>query len=161
MGSTARELVTGVDPTEVAQRLDAMHAWEWTVMHWCLATQAALEGQALFLLVDELDEKAEEARDHARKLAERIPQLGGDVTGDPTLFVEVSPADTYPAPVDFSDVGAILSIALERQRVAIRAYNDILQLVDGKDAVTYDLVLQLLKDEIAREDEIEGVLARP
>ena len=158
MGSTARALVTGIDPTEVATRLNPMYAWEWTAMHWCLATQAALEGQALFLLTDELEEKAEEARGHARKLAERISQLGGDVTGDPTRFVELSPAASYPTAVDFSDVGAILSIALERQRVAIHAYNEILELVNGKDTVTYDLVLHLLKHEIAREDDIEGVL---
>ena len=91
MGTAGNAAIRDLDPLEIINALNSFYAMEMVAMHFTLAVQNRLEGQALFLLNSELDEKAEEFRGHAKKLAERIGQLGGAVTADPSSFVEVSP----------------------------------------------------------------------
>ena len=50
-----------------------------------------LEGLAIFLLGDELAEIADRARAAARRLADRIGDLGGAITADPRQLLNRSP----------------------------------------------------------------------
>ena len=44
------------------------------------------------------------------------------------------------------------------EQCAIQVYNDILQMVKDKDPVTYNIVLQILTDEIEHEDDLQAVM---
>jgi bacterioferritin len=77
MGSAGNSLIRGIDIQEIIDLLDSFHAQSWVVVHFSLALKNRLEGQAAFLLSKELEEKAEESTKHAKKLAERIAELGG------------------------------------------------------------------------------------
>ena len=94
MGGAGNAAIRDIDPPVIINALDRFYAMEMVAMHFTLAVQNRLEGQALFLLNSELEEKAEEFRGHAQKLAERIGQLGGAITADPSSFVEVSPFES-------------------------------------------------------------------
>ena len=91
MQTVGAALVKGVDVEEVVERLDSFYCYNMVVLQFCLAMENRLEGQASFLLGDELEEVAEEAlecseetlgedrgawrRDHRRPFA-----LGREVT---------------------------------------------------------------------------------
>jgi bacterioferritin len=158
MGSAENSLIRGIDVQEIVDTLDSFHAQSWVVVHFSLALKNRLEGQAAFLLSKELEDKAQESTKHAKKLAERIAELGGTETGDPTEFVMLSPLKRFSMPSSNSDVNAILSHILEFEQSIIRIYGDFLHRVRDKDDITYHMLGEILEDEIRRESEIESVL---
>jgi bacterioferritin len=157
MGSTGNFLIKGIDIQEIIDALDSFHAQSWVVVHFSFGLKNRLEGQAAFLLSKELEEKAQESMKHAKKLAERIAELGGIETADPTEFVMLSPLKRFSMPSSTSDVKVVLSYILEQEQTIIRKYGDFMIKIRDKDDLTYHLVREILKDEIRRESEIEAV----
>lgn len=159
MGSAGNSLIKGIEVQEVIDTLDSFHALSWVVVHFSLGLKNRLEGQAAFLLSKELEEKAQESMKHAKKLAERIAELGGIETADPTEFVMLSPLKRFSMPSSNSNVNEILSYILELERSILRTYGDFLHRIRDKDDVTYHTLREILEDEIRRESEIESILA--
>ncbi len=58
---------------------------------WADTVANRLEVLAIYLLSDELPEVAEHARATARRIADRIGDLGGAVTADPRQLVDRAP----------------------------------------------------------------------
>jgi ferritin-like protein len=158
MGTAGVGLIKGIDVEEIVATLDSYYCYNLVVMHFSYALHYRLEGQAAFLLGDELEENAEQSLEAARKLADRIGDLGGEVTADPTLFVERSPLGEFSLPASNSEMGTILSFVLERIRMIIREYAAFLERVRGRDEISHLLLLNLLKEQVARESEIEAAL---
>jgi bacterioferritin len=156
-GSTGNFLIKGIDIQEIIDTLDSFHAQSWVVVHFSLGLKNRLEGQSAFLLSKELEEKAHESMKHAKKLAERIAELRGIETADPTEFVMLSPLKRFSMPSSTSDVKVILSYILEQEQTIIRKYGDFMIKIRDKDDLTYHLLREILKDEIRRESEIEAV----
>src|SRR6266511_1021573 len=158
MGSTGNSLIKGIEVQEIIDTLDSFHAQSWVVVHFSLALKNRLEGQAAFILSKELEDRAQESMKHAKKLAERIAELGGTETGDPTEFVMLSPLKHFSMPSSNSNVNEILSYVLELEQSIIRTYGDFLHRIRDKDDVTYHVLREIFEDEIRRESEIESVL---
>ena len=158
MGSGGNSLIRGIDIQEIIDTLDSFHAQSWVIVHFSLALKNRLEGQAAFLLSKELEDKAQESMMHAKKLAERIAELGGIETGDPTEFVMLSPLKRFSMPNSTSDVKVILSYILEQEQTIIRKYGDFMIKLRDKDDLTYHLLREIIEEEIRRESEIEAVV---
>jgi bacterioferritin len=158
MGSSGNSLIKGIEVQEIIDTLDSFHAQSWVVVHFSLALKNRLEGQAAFLLAKELEDKAEESMKHAKKLAERIAELGGTETAEPTEFVMLSPLKRFSMPSSTSDVKVILTYILEREQTVIRKYGDFMIRIRDKDDLTYHVLREILEDEIRRESEIEAVI---
>ncbi len=159
MGSAGNSLIKGIEVQEIIDTLDSFHALSWVVALFSLGLKNRLEGQADFLLSKELEDKAQESMNHAKKLAERIAELGGTETADPTEFVMLSPLKRFSMPSSNSNVNEILSYILELQQSVIRAYGDFLHSIRDKDDVTYHVLREILEDEIKLESEIESALS--
>src|ERR671918_1935639 len=157
MGSAGNSLIKGIEVQEVIDTLDSFHALSWVVTLFSLGLKNRLEGEAVLLLSKELEDKAEESMKHAKKLAERIAELGGTETADPTEFVMLSPLKRFSMPSSTSDVKVILSYILEQEQAIIRKYGDFMIKIRDKDDLTYHLLREILKDEIRRETEIEAI----
>jgi ferritin-like protein len=158
MGKAGVGLIKGIDVEDIVDTLDGYYCYNLVVMHFSHALRNRLEGQAAFLLGDEFEENAEQSLEAARKLADRIGDLGGVVSADPTRFVERSPLGEFSLPDSNSEVGIILGFVLERVRTIIGEYGAFLERVRGRDEISYVLVLDLLKEQVARESEIEATL---
>ena len=158
VGSAGNSLIRGIEVQEIIDALDSFHAQSWVVVHFSLALKNRLEGQAAFLLSKELENKAQESIKHAKKLAERIAELGGTETGDPTEFVMLSPLKRFSMPNSTSDIKVILYYILEQEQAIIRKYGDFMIKLRDKDDLTYHLLREILEDEIRHESEIEAVV---
>ncbi len=159
MGTAARNLVGSVDVEDLVAQLNLLHNANVATMYWSHAVQNRLAGQALQLRVgDELNEVVELSLGDARRIADRIAELGGAVTADLGDIIEQSPFDAYALPDNTSDVTSILEYALQQTRTVIQAYADVLDMVRGRDDLTYRLVADLLGHVVHREDELEAVL---
>ena len=139
-----------LDVQYVIDALDSFYCHNVVVGLWTDAVANRLQGMAIYLLSDELPEVADHARAAARRLADRIGDLGGAVTGDPRRLVDRAPGDHEFTIPDCSDPQAITSYALHRLNLIIAAYQAFLDRVRGHDDVSFALVVGLLAAETHR-----------
>jgi ferritin-like protein len=153
--------MTGPDlaAQDVIDALDSFYCANIIAALWADAVTNRLEGLAIYLLSDELPEVAEDARAAARRLADRIGDLGGGVTGDPRQLLDRAPGDTEFTIPDCSDPRAIATYALQRLDVIIEAYQAFLNKVRGSDDVSFALVVGLLGAETHRRADVIAALA--
>jgi hypothetical protein len=107
------------------------------------------------ILGAELPEQVALAERHASQIA----QLGGAITHDPTRFVEPAQLPSLEPPAAPGDVDSVPQHALEQEQRTIGRYGQLLDRVHGLDAVTERLVISILSDKVAREDDIESALS--
>jgi len=81
--------------------------------------------------------------------------LGGTPILHPAQWLNHSNCG-YDAPTDF-DVRAILDQAIKGEQCAITTYSSLLDIVREKDTVTYDLVSQILADEVEHEEDLQSL----
>lgn len=158
MGTAGIRLNHGVEPAEVADGLDRLYCYEQVSIHFVRAIENRLIGVASILLERELPEQVALAERHASRLAARIAQLGGAITHDPTWFVERAQLPAVELPGSVDDVDSVLRYALEQEQRTIDRYGELLARVRGLDVVTERLLVSILADKVAREDEIESAL---
>src|SRR5215469_17505038 len=150
---------TDLDAPDVIDALDRFYCHNVVVSLWADGVANRLEGMAIYLLSDELPEVAEHARAAARRLADRIGDLGGAVTADPRQLIDRAPGGADFTIPDCSDPRAIISYALHRLDVIITAYQAFLDTVRGRDDVSFTLVVGLLATEAHRRADAVAALA--
>jgi bacterioferritin len=92
---------------------------------------------------------------HAQRIAKRIKTLGGRVPG--SMSFKAQQKSLQPLK-DSTDVVSIIKGVIEAEDAAIKQYNKIIALCDGKDYVTQDLCIQLLGMEEDHRREFMGFL---
>jgi ferritin-like protein len=143
----------------VIDDLDSFYCHNIVASLWADAVANRLEGMAIYLLSDELPEVAEHARAAARRLADRIGDLGGAITADPRQLIDRAPGGNEFTIPDCSDPHAIISYALQRLDVIIAAYQAFLDKIRGRDDVSFSLVVGLLGAETHRRADAQAALA--
>ena len=145
---------------DVIETLDSFYCHNVVVGLWADAVANRLEGMALYLLGDELREVADHARGAARRLADRIGDLGAAITADPRQLIDRAPGEGEFTIPDCSDPRAIVTYALRRLNVIISAYEAFLDRVRARDDVSFALVVKLLDAETHRRADAQAALAR-
>src|SRR6266700_42527 len=153
--------MTGPDlgTQEVIGALDSFYCHNVVVALWADAVACGLEGQAIYLLSDELPEVAGHAREAAGRLGGRIGDLGGAVTADPRQLLDRAPGSYEFTIPDCSSPRAILGYAVQRLDVIIAAYQEFLDKARGRDDVSFALVVGLLAAETHRRADVAAALA--
>ena len=153
--------MTGPDiaTQKVIDDLDSFYCHNVVASLWADGVANRLEGMAIYLLSDELPEVAEHARAAARRLADRIGDLGGAITADPRQLIDRAPGGTEFTIPDCSDPRAIIGYALHRLDAIIAAYQAFLDKVRGHDDVSFALVVGLLGTETHRRADAQAALA--
>jgi ferritin-like protein len=146
---------------DVIDALDSFYCHNVIVSLWADAVANRLEGMAIYLLSDEIPEVADHARGAARRLADRIGDLGGAITADPRQLIDRAPGDGEFTIPDCSDPRAIISYALQRLNLIIDAYQAFLDKIRGRDDVSFALVVDLLAAETHRRADATAALAGP
>jgi hypothetical protein len=99
-GQQKGRIMTGPDPAadDMIGALDSFYCHNIVVSLWADAVANRLEGMAIYLLSDELPEVAGHARAAARRLADRIGDLGSAITADPRQPPRPIAGPTSPPP---------------------------------------------------------------
>lgn len=136
---------------------------ELTVAYWMeletvqnyLANSQNLDGVRAEEIKKSLAGDIQEELGHAQQLAGRIRVLGGTVPG--SMEFKPSQSSLQP-PKDSTDVVTVIKGVIEAEEAAISQYKKIIQLTDGIDYPTQDLVIGLLADEENHRREFVGFL---
>jgi ferritin-like protein len=146
---------------QTIKTLDGFYCANVVVSLWADAVANRLEGPAIFLLTDELEEVSDHARAAAREIADRIGDLGGAVTADPRQLLDTAPRERDFELPDCGDVRSIIEIGLHELSTIIAAYEQFVTKVRDTDPVSHQLVTRLLGDETHRRADIEAAMQRP
>ena len=155
MGTKGKEII-GLDVKELIQLLNKALADEWLAYYQYWIGAKVVKGPMSKITIAELEEHAQDELRHANMLSERILQLDGIPLLKPEDWYKETNCD-YLAPEDFF-VKAILQQNVKGEQCAIEFYNELLEKTKGKDHVTYHMILEILKDEVEHEDDLEGLL---
>ena len=106
-------------------------------------------------IIESLKEDVQEELGHAREFATRIKELYGTVPGS----MEFTPEQTYlQPPAEQTDIVHVIKGVIQAENGAIDHYNQLIELTEGTDPVTNDMVIAILRDEEGHRRLFEGYL---
>jgi bacterioferritin len=125
-----------------------------TVMSY-IANSINPDGVRAQEIIESLQQDVEEELGHARQFGSRIKELYGVVPGSLDFKAEQS----YLQPPDEqTDVVHVIKGVIEAESGAIEYYNQIIEFCEGRDLVTQDMVIAILRDEEGHRRLFEGFL---
>jgi bacterioferritin len=125
-----------------------------TVMSY-IANSVNPDGLRAQEIVESLQQDVQEELGHAQSFAARIKELYGVVPGSLQFTAEQS----YLQPPDQqTDIVHVIKGVIEAETGAIEHYNRIIEVTDGVDYVTQDMVIAILRDEEGHRRLFEGFL---
>jgi bacterioferritin len=106
-------------------------------------------------IIESLETDVQEELGHARQFGTRIKELYGVVPGS----LDFSAEQSYLQPPDDQvDIVHVIQGVIEAESGAIEFYNQIIEFCEGKDPVTQDMVIAILRDEEGHRRLFEGFL---
>jgi len=154
MGSAGRKIV-GMDVDELIVLLNRAFADEWLAHYQYWLGAKVAKGPMKDAVIAELLQHAADEMRHATMVAARIIELGGTPLLRPEDWYK-STNCSYDAPED-PYVGTLLNQNIKGEQCAIGVYSSLLETTRDKDIVTHDMVIQILKDEVMHEEDLENL----
>src|SRR5215216_6687035 len=106
-------------------------------------------------IIESLEQDIQEELGHARQFGQRIKELYGVVPGS----LDFSAEQSYLQPPDEqTDIVHVIKGVIEAETGAIDHYNRIIEFCEGRDPVTQDMVIDILRDEEGHRRLFEGYL---
>ena len=125
-----------------------------TVMSY-IANSINPDGVRAQEIIESLEKDIQEELGHANQYGRRIKELYGVVPGSLDFQAEQS----YLQPPDQqTDIVHIIRGVIEAETGAINHYNEIIEFCEGRDRVTQDMVIAILRDEEGHRRLFEGFL---
>ena len=125
-----------------------------TVMSY-LSASVNLDGVRAQEIKESLAKEVEDELGHARQFADRIKELYGVVPGSKGFTAEQS---FLQPPEHQTDIVHVIKGVIEAENGAIDHYNQLIELTEGVDPVTNDMVIAILRDEEGHRRLFEGFL---
>lgn len=146
----------GKDAKEVIGVLNDVLATE--IVCWMRYSRHAISAAGInrAQVSDEFTEHAENEREHAMRVAERISQLGGDPDFDPAT-IAARAHTTYETFAD-DDLTGMLKENLAAERIVIITYQEIIRWLGADDPTTRRLIEDILAEEEEHADDIIDLL---
>jgi len=154
MGTKGSEIVQ-LDVKELIELLNKALADEWLAYYQYWIGSKVATGKMRDAVVVELTEHATDELRHADLLVNRIMQLGGTPILKPEDWYKMTNCG-YEAPED-PKVTALLEQNVKGEQCAITVYNKLAELTKDKDPVTYQIVLEILTDEVEHEEDLQAL----
>jgi len=155
MAVRGNSIIKGVEINEVIRLLNKAYADEWLAYYQYFIEAKVIKGIMKDAAIAELNQHATDELRHANMVADRILQLGGTPLLNPKEWFTHTNCG-YEEPKEF-DVVAILEDSIKGEQCAISTYSTLADIVKDKDIVTYDIVSQILADEVEHEEDLQAL----
>lgn len=160
MGRLGQQRVRN-DRKELVEELTRAYADEWYAHYNYFFVSKTISGPASPAVSQLLRKKSERALIHAERLAERIIALGGAPVPKLTDLPKDATDKPFKLPDDVRDIDGALKAVLDAERTSIRTYRTFYEKMREKDPVTHALALDLFREAVEGEEEIERLLGQP
>jgi bacterioferritin len=155
VSTRGNSIIKGIEINEVIDLLNKAYADEWLAYYQYFIEAKVIKGIMKDAAIAELTQHAADELRHANMVADRILQLGGTPLLHPQEWFNHTNCG-YEAPQTF-DVVKILEDAIKGEQCAISVYSNLAELTKDKDIVTYDIVSQILADEVEHEEDLQAL----
>lgn len=155
MATKGNSIIKGLDIDVIISSLNKAYCDEWLAYYQYFIQAKVVKGIMKDSAIAELNEHAADELRHANMIADRIIQLGGTPITNPEHWLENSSCG-YEQPTSF-DVVKLLEDSIKGEQCAISVYSDIVDLTKDKDIVTYNLVSEILADEVEHEEDLQAL----
>lgn len=155
MGKRGISLLRGIEAQTVYELLNKAYCDEWLAYYQYFIEAKVVKGLMKDAAIVELTQHAADELRHATMVCDRIIQLGGIPALHPQEWFTLSNCG-YEAPSE-PDVRKVLEQAIKGEQCAISVYSNILDITRDKDIITYDLVSQILADEVEHEEDLQAL----
>jgi bacterioferritin len=146
---------SGEDRAHIVQMLTKAYWMEIETVMSYIANSINPDGVRAQEIIESLKEDIQEELGHATRFGTRIKELYGVVPGSLDFQAEQS----YLQPPDEqTDIVHVIKGVIEAESGAIEFYNQIIEFCDGRDLVTQDMVIDILRDEEGHRRLFEGFL---
>ena len=154
MGQKGRSIVK-MDVDELINLLNKALSDEWLAYYQYWIGAKVVKGPMKDAVIAELTLHATEELTHAELLSSRIVQLGGTPVLSPQEWFTLTncgydiPSDPY--------VGVILDQNIKGEQCAIKVYSELLDITRIGDPITYNIILQIISDEVEHEEDLSSL----
>ncbi|WP_373035344.1 ferritin-like domain-containing protein [Sulfurimonas sp.] len=155
MATRGISILKGIEAKEVTELLNKAYCDEWLAYYQYFIESKVVKGIMKDAAIAELNQHAADELRHANMVADRILQLGGTPALHPKDWMTYSNCG-YDAPED-PNVLSILEQSIKGEQCAISTYSALADITRGKDIVTYDIVSQILADEVEHEEDLQAL----
>lgn len=145
-----------VDVARVLDELNAALSEEWLAYYQYWMAAKLVVGIQRVDLQKEFMEHAQEELHHASMVCDRIIELEGVPVRTPQEWFRLARC-TYESPTEF-DAEYFLKTILVAEECAMRRYQEIADLTEGKDYVTNSLAKEILAQEADHEQDMQDYL---
>lgn len=146
--------IVDMDVKQLIGVLNKAFCDEWLAYYQYWIGAKVVKGPMKEAVIAELTQHAADELRHADMLAMRIIQLGGTPITKPSEWHEHSNCG-YDAP-DIPFVKDVLDQNIKGEQCAITTYKNLINITSSKDPVTYNIVLQILQDEVEHEEDLQA-----
>lgn len=155
MAKFGNSIIKGLEVSEIIAVLNRAYADEWLAHYQYFIEAKVVKGIMKDAAIFELNQHAADELRHATMVADRIIQLGGTPLLNPKEWFTHTRCG-YEEPKDF-DVVSILQDSIKGEQCAISVYSQLVDMTRDKDIVTYDIVSQILADEVGHEEDLQAL----
>lgn len=154
MGTKGRSIV-GMDVDKLIELLNKAFADEWLAYYQYWLGAKIVKGPMKDAVIAELEQHAADELRHADMVAMRIIQLGGTPVVKPEDWYKYTNCG-YESPDD-PFVEKILEQNIKGEQCAISVYKKMIETTMNVDPITYNMVLQILQDEVEHEEDLQAL----
>ncbi len=155
MARRGNSIIKGIEISEIITLLNKAYADEWLAYYQYFIEAKVIKGIMKDAAIAELTQHATDELRHANMVADRILQLGGTPLLNPKDWFTHTNCG-YEEPKAF-DVVKILEDSIKGEQCAISVYSNLVELTKDKDIVTYDIVSEILADEVEHEEDLQAL----
>ena len=155
MARKGNSIIKGLEINEIIRMLNKAYADEWLAYYQYFIEAKVIKGIMKDAAIVELTQHAADELRHANMVADRIIQLGGTPLLHPQEWFTHTNCG-YDEPKEF-DVVKILEDSIKGEQCAISVYSKLADMTKDKDIVTYDIVSQILADEVEHEEDLQAL----
>ncbi|HUO57558.1 MAG TPA: ferritin-like domain-containing protein [bacterium] len=154
MGTSGRQIV-GKNVEKIIEQLRMAFCDEWLAHYQYWVGAKVVRGPMKDAVIAELVQHAADEMRHATLITDRLIQLGGAPVLDPKDWYKFTSCG-YDVPADHY-VKKILEQNIKGEQCAIRFYSDLAKMTHEEDPVTYNVVTQILQDEVMHEEDLQSL----
>ena len=155
MARRGNSIIKGIEISEIITTLNKAYADEWLAYYQYFIEAKVIKGIMKDAAIAELTQHAADELRHANMVADRILQLGGTPLLNPQDWFTHTNCG-YKEPKDL-DVVSILEDSIKGEQCAISIYSQLAEMTKDKDIVTYDIVSEILADEVEHEEDLQSL----
>ncbi len=141
--------------TQIVELLTTAYWMEMETVMSYTANSINPDGIRAQEVIEALREDIAEELDHAQQFGQRIKELYGVVPGSKEFHAT---QDFLQPPSDQTDLAHVIRGVIQAEAGAIEHYERIINVTDGVDPATQDMVTDILRDEQKHKRLFEGFL---